>query len=517
MVLVLIISSLNAQENLERVICTTGGTFLAEGNKVKLYSFETGEQETNVIAEFLGDFSNDVIVDGRYAYAHVGRGFDSPAGLDAIYKVDLITYEVVDSLTDIPGAAHLFIYEDLLMVGKGFGGQGDNVEFFNKNDLSEAALFQGSEVLNGLGGHTLMDDKLYLSYTASDTGRVAVYNMETGVPSFENTFTLDTLSKGIGDLLNDGTSIYALNNFTAFDEQFNLVYAFSGVTKLDVATGDYNTVATDYADNALVIAPNPLGTVLIADFGMDGNLMNANTLTPLGIGFLPFYTAGVADAVNEFLWVQVTDFSSFGKVSAYNNIGEVIIEFDTDKSGSAIDLVYNDSPTAVNDAYEQAEPFATHNVLENDIDPEGEELTLIGLTNFAGGDVIITDQNEVLTAFAEGSLEITFSYIAVDIWGRETVGDVIVTRLTNTDDLLQDARLSVYPNPTHAEVFVDLQGFDRESIELSLTSLDGRRLFTQKVNGLDNYTLDISALKAGIYILEAQNSSRKGQTRLVKF
>lgn len=514
---ILVITGLSAQDHLEQVICTTGGTFLGPDNKVKLYAFETAEDETNVVAEFLGDFSNDVVRDGRFAYTHVGRAFGNPAGMDVIYKVDLTSGEVVDSLVDIPGAAHLLIYDDLLMVGKGFGAQGENVEFFNKNDLSQESVFQGAEVGGGVGGYTILDEKIYLSFTEADTGRIAVYDMASGLPEYDSTIALDTLSKGMGDLITDGESIFAFSNFTAFDDDFNVIYNFSSVAKVDPNDGSFTTGSVNSARGALVIAPNPIdgGNIIIANFGSDGNFLDTNTLQPLGLGFLPFYTAGVADGVNQFLWVQVTDFSSFGSVSAYNTLGEEVRTFDTDISGSALDLVTNNAPIAVDDTFQGAFVTTKYDVLENDSDPDGEEIKIVDLVNVSGGSVSITEDNRVEATFDEGSQEITFTYVMSDIWNRQALADVTIANFTSVDGLII-TDFGASPNPATDKVQVNLESFENEAVTLTLFALDGQVLQVTEV-GIANFSdIDLSDLGAGLYILEARSASRQGRVKLVK-
>ena len=515
----LIVSNLQAQLNLERVITTTGGSFLAEGNTVKLYSFETGEEELNVIGEWLGDFSNDVIVDGRFAYAHVGRGFGNPAGEDIIYKVDLITNEAVDSLVDISGAFTLFVYEDLLMVGKNFGGTGANIEFYDKNDLSQAVLFSGTEVTAGISDQTLMDDKLYLPYTESDTGRVAVYNMAGDLPVFEEIITLDTLSKGMNGIINDGANLYTTSNFLQFDENFNILYTFGGISRINPADGSFSTGAVSGAFNPLVTGPSPIpggGDILIGNFTSDGNFVDANTLNSLGFSFLPDYVAGVADAANQYLWVQETDYASFGKVYAYNNMGAVAVEFDTDISGNAIDLVYNVGPNAVDDMYQGAFVTTSYDVLENDTDPENDDLTIVEITDIAGGTATITEDNRVEATFEEGSAQITFTYNMVDIWGRQSAADVTIDNFTSTEDLNGVVALNTFPNPIQNILNVDLQVFDNEEVTVNLRSLNGKLIATQNTQNTANLSFDTSKAAAGIYILEAIGETKRGRKRVVK-
>ncbi len=514
----LIISNLQAQLNLERVITTTGGSFFADGNLVKLYAFETGEQETNVIGEWLGDFSNDVVVDGRFAYAHVGRGFGSPAGEDIIYKVDLITYDVVDSLPNIPGAFTLFVYEDLLMVGKNFGGMGANVEFYNKNDLSQPVVFSGTEVTQGVNDQTLMDDKLYLCYTESDTGRVAVYNMAGDLPAFEEIITLDTLSKGMNGIINDGTNIYTTSNFVEFDANFNILYAFGGISRINPTDGSFATGAVDAAFNPLTVAPSPIGvgSVIIGNFAGSGNFVDSGTLFPLNFGFLPDYVAGIADGVNQYLWVQETDYNSFGKVTAYDTAGEIAIEFDTDISGNALDLVYNLNPDAVDDIYQGAFVTTSYDVLENDTDPENDDLEIIEVSNVVGGTATMTDDNRVEATFDEGSAQMTFTYRMADIWGRQSSADVTIDNFTATEDLNGTVALNAFPNPIQNLLNVDLQAFDNEEVTVTLRSLNGKIITSQTTQGTANLSFDTSKATAGIYVLEATSETKKGLLKVVK-
>ena len=514
----LIISNLQAQLNLERVITTTGGSFAAEGNMVKLYAFETGEQETNVIGEWLGDFSNDVVVDGRFAYAHVGRGFGNPAGQDIIYKVDLITYEVVDSLPNIPGAFTLSIQEDLLVVGKNFGGTGANVEFYNKNDLNQAPVFSGTEVTSGVSDQTLMNDKLYFCYTESDTGRLAVYDMAGDLPAFEQIITLDTLSKGMNGLVNDDTNIYATSNYVEFDGNFNILYSFGGVSRINPADGSFSTGAVTAAFNPLVVAPNPIlgNDVVIGNFESNGNFVDANTLSPLGFSFLPDYVAGIADGANQYLWVQETDYFSFGKVTAYNTLGEIEIEFDTDISGNALDLVYNVGPNAMDDMYQGAFVTTSYDVLENDTDPENDDLTLIDVGNVVGGTATLTEDNRIEATFDDASAQITFTYAMIDIWGRQSTANVTIENFTSTNDLTDIVALNAFPNPIQDVLNVDLQVFDNELVTLTLRSLEGKTIASQIAQNTANLSFDTSKASAGIYILEASAETKRAFVKVVK-
>lgn len=516
LVFTLIVSTLQAQLNMERAVFTTGGSFQAPGNTVKVYTFETGEEQLDVIEEIPGDFSNDVTVDGRFAYAHIGRGFANPL-TDAVYKVDLITGEATDSLTNIPGTNNLFVYEDLLMVGKGFAATGSNLVFFDKNALDAAPVYEAEEITAAVGGHLLIDEKLYVSYTAADTGRVAIYDMSGTLPVYESEITLDTLSKGIGDMIFDGEFIYATNTFFAFDADFNLSYFFGGLTRIDPSDGTFDTGSLPSADNPLVVAPNPIagGNVVIGDFGAAGNFVDATTLMPLNFNILPGFTDGIADAANQYLWVQVTDYSSFGEIRAFDNTGAEVYNLETDISGSAIDLAYNLSPTAEDDVFQGAFVTTDYDVLENDSDPEGEPLSILSVQSVNGGTVTINDDNTVEATFDDESAQITFEYTAADIWGRATFANVVIDNFTATENPFTPAAVNIFPNPATQILTVDVTAFAGEETEITVKDLTGKNVLRQTEN-TSAATVDVSVLQAGIYLLEVTSASKRGSVKVVK-
>lgn len=513
----LIFNGLQAQFNLEAMVFTTGGSFAAPGNLVKVHSFETGEEELNIIGEFSGDFSNAVVADGRYAYAHIGRAAGNPAGTDIIYKIDLITFEVTDSISNIPGAAHLEVYEDWLIVSKGFSAQGASLEFYNKNDLNAGSISESNEITVNIGGQIVQDDKLYLSFTQADTGRIAVYDLGGDLPAYESEITLDTLSKGIGKMIADDDFIYATSNFAQFDAEFNLIYSFAGLTRIDLDSGDFETGAFDFADSPLVTGESPFGTIVIGNFGSAGNIVDAGSLEPFGFGFLPGYTAGVADGVNTYLWVLVTDYSSFGLVEAYDSMGELVYSFDTDISGTAIAPAYNFSPTANNDMYQGAFVSTHYDVLENDTDIDGTQLTLIEVSDVVGGTAVISEDNRVEATFDEGVMQMTFDYTMIDDFGRPASASVVIDNFTATEELSTSVALTVSPNPAADAVRINLQSFDSEEVMLTLRDLQGRVAAARKVQGTDNFVLDISDVVPGVYILEAVGAGLQGRTKVVKY
>jgi hypothetical protein len=64
--------------------------------------------------------------------------------------------------------------------------------------------------------------------------------------------------------------------------------------------------------------------------------------------------------------------------------------------------------------------------------------------------------------------------------------------------------LHIYPNPTNANVFVSYEGFDGQSLNISVLDLSGRIVRSEKIGQVDAdgaYTMDASNLTAGVYFI----------------
>ena len=72
---------------------------------------------------------------------------------------------------------------------------------------------------------------------------------------------------------------------------------------------------------------------------------------------------------------------------------------------------------------------------------------------------------------------------------------------------------SIYPNPAHSAVTVQLGSNSGEEYELSLFDIQGKRLQTQPIN--ETTELDISSLSAGVYFLKVSNANVSSVKKLI--
>ncbi len=120
---------------------------------------------------------------------------------------------------------------------------------------------------------------------------------------------------------------------------------------------------------------------------------------------------------------------------------------------------------------------------------------------------------------AEGG-EITFyaSVNAVDGTGGTSGDEVVTTSLpysVNSVGIDENELLSfsVYPNPTADYITLKLDEMDFKSGELAILNYNGQIM--HKSTDL-NDRIDVSNLKAGIYILQLTSENKKGMSRFIK-
>ena len=86
-----------------------------------------------------------------------------------------------------------------------------------------------------------------------------------------------------------------------------------------------------------------------------------------------------------------------------------------------------------------------------------------------------------------------------------------------TGDLHEVARaFTIYPNPSKDRIFVDLNEFRAEPVELKILDLKGQALHVQKVTGGDVVEIGISDHASGLYILLAAQGDKLVKAKYVK-
>jgi hypothetical protein len=76
---------------------------------------------------------------------------------------------------------------------------------------------------------------------------------------------------------------------------------------------------------------------------------------------------------------------------------------------------------------------------------------------------------------------------------------------------VDQGKISVFPNPSSELVYVELSDLLANEIQLSLYTIDGKEIFNQKFNNINQtLTLNLSKQAKGVYILKLRNEKGQG-------
>ncbi|MEM6261822.1 MAG: Ig-like domain-containing protein [Bacteroidota bacterium] len=501
-----------AQSFTERAFFTTGGSFSAPGNYVKCYEYDPVSNAATVIDSSFGDFSNAVTQENQFVYYHVGRAGANPAGADLIVKLDARNTDRVDSATNVSGTQNIALYNDWLLINRGFGATGNYFLAFDKNDLAAGPAFQDADIPTSTSGMTILNDTAYVSFTQNDTGRLARFDLTGMLPTFVDIVAMDTFTSGIGDLFTDGQRVYGLAQ--KFDANFALVRA--RVVTFDPATSSWTADSTGRASGGVALYDN----FLYADFGnglgrYDVSTQQEDLSFSLSVG----YNSAVFDTLNELLYVQQSDFFSFGRLAVLDTITLMGDSISTDISGSAITLTYNSVPTAGADTFTlpNNQPFSLPEslLLANDTDSDGDSLTFSLVQNGVSG----SWANGVYQPQSGFNGTDGLLYAATDVWGRSDTVEVVlnVTFPASLADAQTQSDLTAYPNPFQDRLMVS---WDKplESIgKLEVFSANGQAVYSAVVNpGINEVPVQLAGLPTGTYWVRLSSDQLRWQTTILK-
>ena len=74
----------------------------------------------------------------------------------------------------------------------------------------------------------------------------------------------------------------------------------------------------------------------------------------------------------------------------------------------------------------------------------------------------------------------------------------------------------IYPNPASREVTIDLTGFSREPIYISVMDISGNETDRKSVEGQSKIVLDVLGFKTGVYIIQIVQNNVIKNLRLIK-
>lgn len=134
---------------------------------------------------------------------------------------------------------------------------------------------------------------------------------------------------------------------------------------------------------------------------------------------------------------------------------------------------------------------------------EGQDIT------FKAGDFIMLQPN---TEIKSGSVFLAEIETCKPIVPKSAKDRVVNTPVKFTLDFSAESSLQVYPNPAKDIVNLVMENYSLNNV--SIIGIDGKTLINQKVNQPgSNYSLDISSLPSGIYIINIATTNGKTVTK----
>lgn len=496
---------------LERVIFSTGGAFLAGGNKVTAYSYNPEKRQLKEFDRVLGDFSNAVAVESYFAYVHIGRADFSPYGNDQIFKYRMDDETAIDSASDVGGTNNILIHNDYMILTRAFGADSNYVLIYDKNDLAAGPIFTDTTLQVQTSGAVMLEDMLYVGFNDADTARLAMYDL-AAMPVLDRIVTLDTLATPLGALFSVDQKVMGLTEKVSYPPPtFSAVISRAGVTIFDQVNSSWQTISTPAASGGIGI----YGDSLYANFSNGIGIFNLQSLSLDKNPAFPLnYTAAARDPRTGSFFFQQTDFFSSGLLGSSDSIGEFRFDLPTDISGAAMALAYNHAPVANDDYQVNIGIPGMIPVLWNDFDQDGDSLTIsIEKQPLFGTATVIGDN--VLYVGTLGSQD-SIVYSITDPWGRKSVATIFAGFIENIDIELGLGKINVFPNPAKDYLFIHFEASPSDKVALRVSDLQGRNVLNTQFQAVQQFQLSVNHLPAATYLLELEYEGRTWAKRFVK-
>lgn len=506
---VLISLGIFSQNETKKIVFTTGGSYGTPGNHVKIYAYDVQDSTTQLIDSIPGDFSNHILASGHFVYVHVGRGFGHPQGGDRILKYDILdgTGAPIDSTLEITGIQNFEIGGNKLVVTRGFPATSEFFRVIDKNNLQNV-LHTDTIAYTSCNGIAINNDIAYIASTSlTDTGMVHVLNLEP-IVSYSGAIFLDTLSSGAGKLFYDNQQLILTHQ--RYTPNYDIWYA--GVTTIQLADSSFVSDTTSFTQ---CTGFDYFSGNLMGDFG--NGIETYDIVTGSRSLFLMTWaTAAKKDPNANQFFVQTTDYFSFGQLEVYDEFGVGVDTAFSDVAGSAVDVVTNSFPVAVNDTiWSVLQNPLTVEVLANDFDADDDSIELVQIFQQPiSGTTTIVNQNIEYTFTNTGFSGMdSIGYVIHDSWGDADSGYVLIDFTAGISNPSKSSLLNIYPNPANETLQISFKDFSSGNVRIVTTSGSVVRQFTMK-NATES--LDVSHLNPGVYFVIFRSNENVEIVRFVK-
>jgi hypothetical protein len=129
----------------------------------------------------------------------------------------------------------------------------------------------------------------------------------------------------------------------------------------------------------------------------------------------------------------------------------------------------------------------------------------------------------VLTDDRLGEFFLQYAVGDVDYWGRMPYDPNVITDPlpitivagVGINKFLNDATLSVYPNPSYGYLNIELAGYSGEQVDMMMYDLRGKQVISRQIANAHT-TVDLVDLKPGVYVVRLESGEETITRKIVK-
>lgn len=382
-------------------------------------------------------------------------------------------------------------------------------------------------------------------------------------------FTINATGGGSGQAI-----VYTAltNNITLVDNLVNIIGVGEATIRISQAGDDFYYPATDLdvvfeigkADQVLLFNAPPNKTFGDADFNLSATggssgmpitfealsntiSISGNQVTILGAGSATirasqsgneFYNAGSTE--QSFIINKASQTISFSAISDQLDGGA---DFNIEASSSqGLPITFNliegdisiteNSVSILGPGRVTIEALQVGNSNYNPAPPVQQTFCVVPLpeitlgtdnvtltSNYTSGNQWIRDGENIANATGNSFVATESGTYTLSVGFDDCVGlseEAITLSVLGLSTLAKE-QISIYPNPTGSKTFVLLESRFLPTVEyLGLTDLHGRTMVVPISNVETGFSLDLSSLKSGIYLLNLQGKDFQYHSRIVK-
>lgn len=322
---VIFTASVFAQAYVERVLILNEGYFDYVTNEiitpVSVGAYNPTTDTYTVIDEIENvRFASDIKMDGAYYYVAADKYLN---------KYATATDELVTSI-EIEGIRKVAVNNDYIVVTRGeyLVTLPSYIQVYDKNTMALLHEFDNVTLPYTTEGVVIKDNKAYVAVNngfvfGSEVGKIAIIDLATA--TIENTIELGADGINPDNLMIDGDIIYTLNNkdFTG-----------SSVSTYKIASADLTTTNLINISAGCGTSAVMDGTIYYQEmFGTTLSKFDPSTATIIGEDEFGTSFYGLAfDEINNLIYTGTTDYFSYGEVTVYDLLGNIVTSFETSVS-----------------------------------------------------------------------------------------------------------------------------------------------------------------------------------------